>query len=138
MKSCILWLCALVTVVVAQAPPDKVIPIISQNEVRNPDGSYQWNYETGNGIKADETGTLKKGSKPDEGDFIVAQGSFSYTGPDGTAYSVQYQADDENGFVPQGAHFPTPPPIPPAIQRALDYLATLPSTPEPRPGRRRR
>lgn len=32
----------------------------------------------------------------------------------------------------QGAHLPTPPPIPPAIQKALDYLATLPP---PAPGR---
>jgi hypothetical protein len=38
---------------------------------------------------------------------------------------------DENGFQPQGDHLPTPPPIPAAIQKALEYLAMLPSTPEP-------
>ncbi|KPJ04703.1 Endocuticle structural glycoprotein SgAbd-3 [Papilio xuthus] len=38
---------------------------------------------------------------------------------------VLYKAD-EHGFHAEGAHIPTPPPIPPAIQRALDYLATKP------------
>lgn len=35
------------------------------------------------------------------------------------------------GFQPQGDHLPTPPPIPPEIQRALEYLSTLPSTEDP-------
>ncbi|CAK1597768.1 unnamed protein product [Parnassius mnemosyne] len=39
--------------------------------------------------------------------------------------NVLYKAD-RNGFHAEGDHVPTPPPIPPAIQRALDYLATLP------------
>lgn len=31
-------------------------------------------YETGNGIKAEETGTLKKASSPDSNDAVIAQG----------------------------------------------------------------
>jgi len=46
-------------------------------------------------------------------------GSFSYTGSDGAQYSISYTAD-ENGFHPQGAHLPTPPPIPPEIQRGVE------------------
>lgn len=46
-------------------------------------------------------------------------GSFSYTGPDGVQYSITYTADEE-GFHPQGAHLPTPPPIPPEIQRGVE------------------
>lgn len=33
---------------------------------------------------------------------------------------------DENGFQPQGSHIPTPPPIPDAIQRAIDYILAHP------------
>lgn len=46
-------------------------------------------------------------------------GSFSYTGSDGMQYSITYTAD-EYGFHPQGAHLPTPPPIPPEIQRGVE------------------
>ncbi|CAK1604183.1 unnamed protein product [Parnassius mnemosyne] len=118
----------------AAAPqqPDKVIAILKQDFDQQPDGSYVYSYETENGIKAEETGTLKKATGPDTSDVIIAQGGFSYTAPDGTVINLNYIADDENGFKPQGDHLPTPPPIPPAIQKALDYLATLPPPP---PGR---
>ncbi|XP_013189362.1 endocuticle structural glycoprotein ABD-4 isoform X1 [Amyelois transitella] len=115
-----------------QKPSDQVIAIIKQDFDQQVDGSYRYSYETENGIKAEETGTLKKASGPDAGDVIVAQGGFSYTAPDGTVINLNYIADDEGGFKPEGAHLPTPPPIPPAIQKALDYLATLPPSP---PGR---
>ncbi|KAL0840387.1 hypothetical protein ABMA28_015644 [Loxostege sticticalis] len=115
-----------------QKPSDQVIAIIKQDFDQQPDGSYKYSYETENGIKAEETGTLKKASSPDSTDVIVAQGGFSYTAPDGTVINLNYIADDENGFKPEGAHLPTPPPIPPAIQKALDYLATLPPPPPSR------
>lgn len=55
----------------------------------------------------------------------VMQGSFTYTGPDNVRYTIQYLADEE-GFKAQGAHIPTPPPIPPEIQKALAYNAAHP------------
>jgi Insect cuticle protein len=88
--------------------------------------NFPCSYETANGIKAQETGTLKKASSPDTSDVIIADGSYSYTAPDGTLISLTYKADDEGGFQPVGDHLPTPPPIPPAIQKALDYIASLP------------
>ncbi|XP_045513446.1 endocuticle structural glycoprotein ABD-4-like [Pieris brassicae] len=115
-----------------QKPADQVIAILKQEFDQQADGSYVYSYETENGIKADEQGTLKKASGPDSNDVIVAQGAFSYTAPDGTVINLNYVADDENGFRPEGAHLPTPPPIPPAIQKALDYLATLPPPPPSR------
>ncbi|KAJ8732716.1 hypothetical protein PYW07_015315 [Mythimna separata] len=115
-----------------QGPADKVVAILSQEFDQQPDGSYRYSYEAENGIKAEEAGTLKKATGPDTSDVIIAQGAFSYTAPDGTVINLNYVADDEGGFKPEGAHLPTPPPIPPAIQKALDYLATLPPPP---PGR---
>lgn len=98
--------------------------------------SFRYSYETANGIKAQEVGTLKKAANPEDGNVVVAQGSYTYKSPEGIQITLQYAADDVSGFVPQGDHLPTSPPIPPAIQRALDYLATLPTTPETPRGRR--
>ncbi|OWR51052.1 endocuticle structural glycoprotein ABD-4-like [Danaus plexippus] len=134
MKMRILLLLAVVAIASSapQKPDNQVIAILKQEFDQQPDGSYVYSYETENGIKADETGTLKKASSPDTSDVIVAQGAFSYTAPDGTVINLNYIADDENGFKAEGAHLPTPPPIPPAIQKALDYLATLPPPPPSR------
>lgn len=81
-------------------------------------------YETGNGIAAEEQGFLKNAGQPEE-EVQVAQGQYQYTDNEGNQIQLTYVAD-ENGFQPQGEHLPTPPPIPAAIQRALDVLATLP------------
>lgn len=66
------------------------------------------------GIQAEETGVENNG--------IQAQGGYSYTGDDGQVYSIRYTADG-NGFQAQGAHIPTPPPVPEAIAKALQENA---------------
>lgn len=78
-----------------QKPP---IPILRQESKHNEDGSYEFNYETGNGISAGEQGYQKAGGQKDEA-IQVAQGYFSYTGDDGIPISLKYVAD-ENGFQP--------------------------------------
>ncbi|XP_065171661.1 endocuticle structural glycoprotein SgAbd-8-like [Atheta coriaria] len=101
------------------------IPILRQVSEVNPDGSYNYAYETGNGISAEEQGFLKNAGQPDQ-EAQVMQGQYQYQSPEGETIRVVYIAD-ETGFHPQGEHLPTPPPIPAAIQRALDYIAANPS-----------
>lgn len=79
-------------------------------------------YKTGNGIQAEESGYIKKTGEKEDDNTIVMHGSVSYTGPDGVPVKLTYIAD-EHGFQPQGAHLPTPPPIPAEIQKALDQHA---------------
>lgn len=95
--------------------------IIRQISNINEDGSYNYAYETTNGIFAEEQGYLKNAGHP-EYEAQVAQGQFQYTSPEGQVIRLVYTAD-ENGFQPQGEHLPTPPPIPAAIQRSLEYIA---------------
>ncbi|KAH8365762.1 hypothetical protein KR093_004190 [Drosophila rubida] len=97
------------------------IPIIKLESKINADGSYKYEYETGNGIKAEEMGTLKNAGV-EGAEAISVEGSFSYSSPEGEQISLTYIAD-ENGFQPQGDHLPTPPPIPIEIQEALDKIA---------------
>lgn len=109
----------------AAAPADDVIPIVSQSqEGPNPDGSYKWSYEAGNGIKAQEEGHLEDAGS--ENEAMKAEGGFSYSSDDGQPISLTYTAD-KNGFQPVGAHLPTTPEIPPLIQKALEWIAAHPS-----------
>ncbi|KAJ0177322.1 hypothetical protein K1T71_007331 [Dendrolimus kikuchii] len=84
-------------------------------------------YETGNGIQAHESGA-PRASGP-EGPAVTAEGGFSYQAPDGQNVAVSYTAD-ENGFHPTGSHIPTPPPIPEAILRSIEFNRQNPSSEE--------
>jgi len=106
-----------------QQTVNQQIPIVRyENNGVEADGSYSFGFETGNGIAQQEIGQPKNG--PD-GPIIAVQGTAQWTADDGTPIQLTYIAD-ENGFQPQGAHLPTPPPIPEAIQRALAYNAAHP------------
>nr|XP_022906571.1 endocuticle structural glycoprotein SgAbd-2-like [Onthophagus taurus] len=107
-----------------QPIPRNVIPIVSETNEINPDGSYSYSYQTGDGQSAQAQGYLKNAGVKDS-EAEVSQGSYSYTAPDGTPITVTWVAD-ENGFRAEGAHLPTPPPIPEAIQRSLAIIAQQP------------
>lgn len=92
---------------------DQDATVTRLEHVVNPDGTYNYAYETSNGISANEEG---------EGG-VSATGSFSYVSPEGETVQVNYVAD-ENGFQPD--NLPTPPPIPDAIVKALEYIAANP------------
>lgn len=95
-------------------------PILSSHSDHNPDGSYDFAYETANGIVARESGVAGK----------AVQGSVKYDSPDGTPIELTYIAD-ENGFQPQGAHLPVAPPIPDYILRALAFIEAHPNKNDP-------
>ncbi|XP_019876047.1 larval cuticle protein LCP-22-like [Aethina tumida] len=91
------------------------IRILRQESDISPDGSYRYAYETENGIAAQEQGVGAQS----------AQGNFAWTSPEGVPVAIQYVAD-ENGYQPSGDAIPQPPPIPIAIQRALEWIAAHP------------
>ncbi|XP_044266526.1 larval cuticle protein LCP-17-like [Tribolium madens] len=107
---------------VATASNYRPIAILRQSQDSSPDGSYQYSYETENGINAEERAEVRAvGNELEK----TAQGAFSWTSPEGEQVSVSYIADG-NGYQPQGSHLPVAPPIPPAIQRALEWIAAHP------------
>ncbi|XP_018580253.1 endocuticle structural glycoprotein SgAbd-8-like [Anoplophora glabripennis] len=103
--------------------PGKVIAILRLDSDIAPDGSsYQYAYDTENGISAQESGSLvAAGPEP----ALAARGSYQYTSPEGVPVQISYIAD-ENGFQPSGNVLPTPPPTPLAILRSLEYNAAHP------------
>lgn len=97
------------------ASPEAAAEIRSYASDISPDGSYQYAFETSNGIAAQERGI----------GGVQAAGASSYTSPEGIPIQLTYTAD-ENGFQPQGNHLPQPPPIPEAILRSLQWNAAHP------------
>ncbi|KAM3960268.1 pupal cuticle protein 36a-like [Aphomia sociella] len=94
-------------------PQDASAQILRSNSDVTAEG-FSYDFETSNGIRADASGVATNG--------VQSQGSFAYKGDDGQDYSISYTAD-ENGYQPQGAHLPTPPPIPEAILKSLEQNA---------------
>lgn len=103
--------------------PDPKKYLHSQSTNRN---NSVCRFQTANGIAVEESGYVKPaGNEVAQ----VIQGSSAYTAPNGQVIQLQYLAD-ENGFQATGDHLPTPPPADPVILKSLEYLASLPSTPE--------
>ncbi|KAF5293167.1 hypothetical protein FQR65_LT11012 [Abscondita terminalis] len=116
-----------------QAQLGRAIQILRQVFSLGPDGTYDWSYETENGISASEQGAPKKIGN-EIGNSV--RGSYSYPSPNGEVVKIDY-ISDENGFQPQGNVLPTPHPIPDYILRSIAYNAAHPEENEPRPGGRR-
>ncbi|XP_028157802.1 cuticle protein CP14.6-like [Ostrinia furnacalis] len=105
-----------------QRGADADAQIVKQEADVGPE-SFQYSYQTSNGIAGQESGALKNVGS--EAEAISVQGSNQYTAPGGEVISLTYTAD-ENGYQPQGAHLPTPPApeaIPEYIVRSIKYNA---------------
>ncbi|KAG7300280.1 hypothetical protein JYU34_015861, partial [Plutella xylostella] len=105
-----------------QAPAPSTTPatVIKNEQKVNDDGSYKYEYKISDGQWVSEEGYTK--NKDTDNEIVVKKGWYSYTGADGKVYTVTYFAD-ETGYHASGAHLPTPPPVPEAIQAALDQAA---------------
>ncbi|XP_067643895.1 pupal cuticle protein Edg-78E [Eurosta solidaginis] len=95
---------------------DKDAQILSyKNDVADSEGNFAYAFETSNGIQQQEAGNP-----------VGVAGQYQYVSPEGERVALSYTAD-ENGYQASGSHIPTPPPIPEAIIRALEYIAAHPS-----------
>lgn len=101
----------------------KHIPILKSEQQMDKHGNYQFEYETGNGIKQATQGFVKNAGQKDQ--TVGQEGYYSYIDEHGHQVGVHYIAD-EHGFRATGDHLPTPPPIPHEIQEALAWNAANP------------
>ncbi|MDK0835628.1 chitin-binding domain-containing protein, partial [Clostridium perfringens] len=76
---------------------------------QQPEGNYEFGFETQDGIQRQENGELKEAldeeNKPHK--VIVVRGSYSYTDKEGNLQTVNYFAD-ETGFHAEGPSIPKP------------------------------
>ncbi|XP_037803517.1 larval cuticle protein LCP-17-like [Penaeus monodon] len=79
------------------------IPILKDDRTQNTYGEYSFDFEAGNGIARQESGSQSYGQ--------VAQGGWTYTSPEGQQVDIVFVAD-QGGYQPQGAVLPVPPPLP--------------------------
>lgn len=94
---------------------DKDAQVLSfKNDPADAEGNYAYAFETSNGIQAQEAGNPNG-----------VAGSYEFVSPEGEKIFLTYTAD-ENGYQPTGEHLPTPPPIPEAILKSLEYIAAHP------------
>ncbi|XP_045593229.2 cuticle protein AMP1A [Procambarus clarkii] len=100
---------------------DEVVAILRDDRVQEDDGSYNFEVETGDGVRLSQNGSP---SGPDGS--VVKSGQYSYTAPDGTEVLVKYVAD-ENGFQPQSDLLPVAPefphPIPDFVLEQIAFAA---------------
>ncbi|XP_011188410.2 pupal cuticle protein 27 [Zeugodacus cucurbitae] len=88
------------------------VPILRNDQEMKKDGSYHYQYETGNGISGMEQGTAG----------VAVKGASSYVSPEGVEIKLSYTAD-ETGYHPVGDHIPKTPDY---VFRALEYIRTHP------------
>ncbi|XP_049298324.1 flexible cuticle protein 12-like [Anopheles funestus] len=102
MKCALVLVALCLAMAVAVPVPDRNAQTLKFDSSINGVDGYSYQYETSNGISAQEAGELKNFG---EASALAVRGSFTYTAADGQVYTVNYIAD-ENGFQPEGKHIP--------------------------------
>ncbi|XP_063382842.1 adhesive plaque matrix protein-like [Cydia fagiglandana] len=96
------------------------VAVIKNDQYYGDNGSYKYEYQIADGTHVGEEGYLLNPNTDNES--LVKKGWYSYVGGDGKTYTVTWWAD-ASGFHASGDHLPTPPPVPAAIQAAIDQAA---------------
>ncbi|KAF2362993.1 Insect cuticle protein [Trinorchestia longiramus] len=100
---CMVALMAAVVQALPQQGGNGQATIVRDDRNVNSDGSYQFVYETSNGIFRQEQGVENGG--------MEQSGGWSYTSPDGVPVEITFSSNAE-GFQPVGALLPVAPPLP--------------------------
>ncbi|KAF7269296.1 endocuticle structural protein SgAbd-6-like [Rhynchophorus ferrugineus] len=103
MKQIVFLMIGLTAVLAAPQQNPKDATIVKYESDNDGISGYKFNFETSDGVSRSETGELKNPGTDNEA--LVVRGTISWTGADGTKYSIDFVAD-ENGFQPTGAHLP--------------------------------
>ncbi|XP_018568269.1 flexible cuticle protein 12-like [Anoplophora glabripennis] len=93
----ILFLCACLNSVYAQPQNPVQVEVIKNKFELTDTGGFSFSFSTSDGIHHEATGEMKNIGTPEEA--LAVKGVYSYIAPDGTAYEVEYTADDK-GFRP--------------------------------------
>ena len=112
------------SVVQTKAVKSDPIGIVRSENTGVNDGRYHYSYETENGISQDVSGEMKM---VDDNPVYVMQGSYSYIGPNGQTYTVDWYAD-ETGYHPSAPHLPRSvqpihPEVAEAVKAQLEFAA---------------
>ncbi|XP_026729271.1 larval cuticle protein 1-like isoform X1 [Trichoplusia ni] len=110
MKSIILVALALVAVAAASPVDNPPAAIVRSEFNQNPQGSYNFGFETSDGTNREETGVVKEAFDEDNKphNVVVVRGSYRYINPEGQEEVIRYIADEE-GFHPEGPSIPVAP-----------------------------
>ncbi|GBP30859.1 Larval cuticle protein LCP-17 [Eumeta japonica] len=97
--------------------------IVRNDYQLSPEGSFQYTYETANGIAAQAEGVVKNANS--ENAELEVKGAVKYVSPEGVNVAYSYVANGD-GYQPQGDLLPVAPAPPVWLARALEYIRTHP------------
>ncbi|XP_034481344.1 endocuticle structural glycoprotein SgAbd-5-like [Drosophila innubila] len=105
-NACVFAVCAVLLVSLTNAAPvddSKNAEILKYENDNNGLGSYNFAYETSNGVSRSEQASLNNVGTENEATSV--QGSYKWVDPEGHIHTINFVAD-ENGYQPEGEDIP--------------------------------